>query len=474
MKPQFAAPPGATSPGALAPGPTGLPLLGVLPMLAREPLGFLVHMAHRYGDVVRLPFGRGEAYLVSHPDDVRQVLVANYRNYRRSELYEKMKPLLGEGLITSDGDLWQRQRRMIQPAFHKQRIMSFTEMMVESIQRMLERWEQLERRDEPLDMLTEMMRITQTIITRTMFSAGLDDATVDKVGQAVAVGQTTAEQRFWSPVVLPDAIPTPQNRRFQKAVKTIDRIIHGLIDERRRSGEDKGDLLSMLLAATDEADGKGMSQRQLRDELVTIYLAGHETTSVALTWAWYLLSLHSDVARRVQAEVDTVLQGRTPTYEDLEKLSYLHQVIEETLRLYPPAWLLSRTAVQDDVLGSGYRIPAGSTVLLCPYVVHRHPRFWDNPLGFDPERFQPQQAETRHRHAYFPFGTGPHLCIGNRMSIMEAQLVLAMVAQRYRLDLVVDQRVVPHPQISLKPAGPMWMTLHRRQSTPQESPSTTG
>ncbi|HYI02727.1 cytochrome P450 [Hyalangium sp.] len=446
---------------ALAPGPWGLPFLGVLPKLAREPLGFLVHMAHQYGDVVRLPFGRSEAYLISHPDDVRQVLVTNYRSYKRSELYDKMKPLLGEGLITSDGDFWQRQRRMMQPAFHKQRVISFTGMMVESIQRMLERWEKAEQRAEPLDMLAEMMRITQTIITRTMFSAGLDEATVDAVGQAVTVGQATAEQRFWSLVVFPDAIPTPQNRRFQRAVRTIDRIVHGLIDERRRSGEDKGDLLSMLLAATDETDGKGMTQRQLRDELVTIYLAGHETTSVALTWAWYLLSLHTDVARKVQAEVDEVLQGRVPTYEDLEKLRYVHQVVEETLRLYPPAWLLSRTALQDDVL-SGYRIPAGAAVLLCPYVVHRHPRYWENPLGFDPDRFQPQQVEARHRHVYFPFGTGPHLCIGNRMSLMEAQLVLAMVVQRYRLDLVVDQRVVPHPQISLKPEGAVRMTLHRR------------
>lgn len=446
---------------ALAPGPSGLPLLGILHRLARDPLGFLLHMAHQYGDVVRLPFGLGEAYLLSNPDDVRQVLVTNYRGYKRSELYEKMKPLLGEGLITSDGDFWQRQRRMMQPAFHKQRILSFTGMMVESIQRMLERWEKVEQRGEPLDALAEMMRITQTIITRTMFSAGLDEATVDAVGHAVSVGQATAEKRFWSPVVVPDAIPTPQNLRFRQAVRTIDRIVHGLIDERRRSGEDKGDLLSMLLAATDEENGQGMSQRQLRDELVTIYLAGHETTSVALTWVWYLLSLHTDVARRVQAEVDEVLQGRAPTYEDLEKLRYVHQVIDETLRLYPPAWLLSRTALQDDVL-SGYRIPAGSTVLLCPYVVHRHPSYWENPLGFDPDRFQPRQVEARHRHVYFPFGTGPHLCIGNRMSLMEAQLVVAMVAQRYRLDLLVDQHVVPHPQISLKPEGPLWMTLHRR------------
>jgi cytochrome P450 len=305
-----------------------------------------------------------------------------------------------------------------------------------------------------------MMRLTLTIVCQTLFSSDISTE-ADEVGQALTTVLKHTIDRMQSLFDLAEILPLPENRRFYEALRTLDQVVYGMIKERRRSGRDTGDLLSMLVFARDEETGQSMSDKQLRDEVMTIFLAGHETTANALGWTWYLLSRHPEVTRRLEAELAEVLDGRTPTLDDLSKLNYTSMVIQEAMRLYPPAWIIGRNAVEADQI-DGYDIPADSSIILSPYVTHRHPGFWDNPEGFDPERFSPQQTKDRPYFAYFPFGGGPRLCIGNNFALMEAKLVLATVAQRYRLELVPGHPVEPEPLVTLRPKYGLLMTLRPR------------
>lgn len=303
-----------------------------------------------------------------------------------------------------------------------------------------------------------MMRLTLTIVCLTLFTSDISDEASD-VGQALTVVLRHANNRISSLFPLPENFPTEENYRFQQALKTLDRVVYNLINERRQSGEDTGDLLSMLVFARDEETGESMSEKQLRDEVMTIFLAGHETTANALSWTWYLLSKHPDVERRLDAELKEVLGGRVPTLFDLKNLKYTLQVLNETMRLYPPVWEIGRENIGTDQLG-GYDIPSNSTIILSAYVTHRHPDFWENPEGFDPERFSPEHSGNRPQYAYFPFGGGPRTCIGNNFALMEAQLVIADIAQKYRLELVPGHVVEPEPMITLRPRNGILMTLH--------------
>jgi cytochrome P450 len=441
------------------PGPTGLPLIGVLPQFWQmKPLSFLSTMAREHGDVVLLKMGPGTIYLISHPDEIKHILQDNNRNYRKG--YDKVTPVLGNGLVTSEGDFWLRQRRLIQPAFHKQTIASMTSLMTDLIQETLQTWEKYAERGEPVDVANEMMKLMQRIIVRAMFGMNVP-ADPDRMGRAFDDALRFMNQFIMVPLDIVRYLPTPTNLRFRRAIKFLDNIVYQMIEE-RKTGKDGGDdLLSMLVQARDEETGEGMTRQQIRDEIMTIYLAGHETTANAMAWAWYLLSKHPHVRQNLEAEIDSVLEQRTPTLDDLRSLRYTRMVVDETLRLRPPAWMFARRAINDDNL-RGHPIPAGALVMLSPYVTHHRPDLWDNPEGFEPERFDPNREQDRPKFAYFPFGGGPRICIGNNFSLMESQLTLAMVTQRFRLDLVPGQHIEPRPIATLQPHPGVLVQIQRR------------
>jgi cytochrome P450 len=433
-----------------APGPRGHWLFGNVPALRRDPLQTLVDAWRGYGDVVHLRMGGPlHAYLLAHPDHVRHVLQDDNPNYPKHPFNNgALMDTIGLGLLTSAGQFWLRQRRLIQPAFHRQRIAELGAVMTDSTERLFERWERVAAERRQIDVASEMMHLTLDIIARSMFSTDVSDV-VDQVEAAVKVALVHAMRRTQTYVRLPLWFPTTDHRRFLPARAALDRIVYRFIEERRRDGADHADLLAMLLTARDEETGETMTDEQIRDEVMTIFLAGHETTAVLLTWTFYQLSTHPEIAERHRAELASVLAGRTPSVADLANLSYNRMIVEETMRLYPPAWALSRMPLADDVIG-GFRIPKGVNIFLSPYITHRHPEFWENPEGFDPERFSPERSAGRPRYAYLPFGGGPRQCIGNNFALMEAQLILATIAQRYRLDLAPAYRPVMQPMITLR------------------------
>lgn len=441
-----------------APGPRYLTPFGMLADFRRGPLQFHMNTA-KFGDVVRCQTGPFCSHLLPHPAHVKYVLQDNNQNYGRSSFMTMIKSVVGEGLLTSDGDFWRRQRRLAQPAFHRQRIGAFATTMVECTELMLERWRTAVTSEQPLDIMVEMSNLTTLITGRALFSSdlGSDASDMLKAQQAILAHFNYRFEHF---LTLPERVPIPRHLRFRRAKRTFDRVAYGIINQRRADARDRGDLLSMLLLARDEETGEGMSDTQLRDEVVTFMGAGSETTAVLLAWVWYLLSRHPDVDRKLRAELADVLAGRTPTMVDLPQLKYARMVLEETLRLYPPAWAMSRSVRSDDEI-AGYHIPAKSLMVLSPYVTHRDPRWWENPEGFDPERFTPERSANRPRYAYFPFGGGPRQCIGNEFALMEATLVLATVAQRYRLHLVPGHPVEPYPIFTLRPRYGVLMTLHQ-------------
>lgn len=440
-----------------APGLRGLELFRRLPEFRKDPLGLFLEMRRRFGDVVCFS-GMRVMYLLAHPDHVMHVLQDQHRNYPKGGMYNELRSSLGDGLLVSEGEQWRRQRRLAQPAFHKQRIGTFAKIMTEATEQMLERWRPYAAREQPLDILPEVMRLTLQVVGHTLFSTDLSGS-ANALRRALAVGRDHALRRMRSFVKLPDSIPTPHNLRFRLALRTGDKMIADLIAA-RRSGEVKADdLLGLLMEARDEETGEAMNDRQLRDEAITIIVAGHETVSNALAWTWYLLSQHPAAETELRRELAAVLGGRTPTVEDLPRLQYTRRVLEESMRLFPPAWVILRKALADDEIG-GYHIRANSTIFLCPFVTHRHPDFWERENEFDPERFSPEVSAARPRYAYFPFGGGPRQCIGNNFAMQEAQLILATVAQKYSLRLVAGHPVVPDPSITLRPRYGLKMTLH--------------
>jgi cytochrome P450 len=457
--------PAATDPqtpsphGKRPPGPRGSLLLGNMREQARDRLRFQMGIHQRYGDIVRWRVAHVTLYQVTHPDHLQHVLHDNHRNYTKGTLFRGLlSPMIGNGLFVSEGDFWLRQRRLMQPAFHRKYIAAFGQSMVEQTQTMLQHWAARPRPDQPLDIAEEMMALTLNIVTRALFGA---DVSAD-TGVVYDAFSTTSEHlihRFDVPWYPPEAIPTPRNRRFVASRQALDAIVFRLIDEHTAHGEDTGDLLSLLIHARDEETGATMNRMQLRDEVMTLLLAGHETTANALTWGWYLVSQHPDVERRLHSELRAVLGGRAPGAEDLPNLPYTRMVVEESLRMYPPVWATHRQAIADDEIG-GYHIPAGTILDLVAYVTHHRPDVWENPEVFDPERFSPERSKGRSRYAFNPFSAGPRQCIGLGFAMTEAQIVLATVAQRYRLELPAGQQVVPFPQLTLRPRDGLPMLLH--------------
>lgn len=452
------------------PGPRELPWLGSARPFVANPPGFLNQLADQYGDIVYFTAFGIRFYLLTSPDLVREVLISNKDAFVKADRdVAILSKSIGMGLVTAEGDYHKRQRKLVQPAFHMQRIQTYGQIMVEYTNQLLDKWHV----DQTRDVAEDMRTVTMTIVAKSLFDADPNTmaGTVERVGQAIEEVQEIANADFTSPFLMPEWLPTSRNRRSKAARQVLDDTINGIIKARRANGnghiKDTGDLLSMLLLAQDEAGGS-MTDEQVRDELVTLFVAGHETTSNTLVWTWYLLSQHPDVEARLHAEVDEVLNGRSPTLADLPHLPYTLMVIKEAMRLYPPAWVLNgRQALSDTTIG-GYHIPRNSIVFIAPYAIHRRPQFFPNPEQFDPQRFTSEREKELPRYAYIPFGTGPRICIGNSFAMMESQLIIATIAQRYRLHLAADQVIALNPQITLSNKGGMHMQLEKRPVQPSK------
>ena len=443
----------------VAPGPPRRFPGGHLLAMRRDPLAFLTRIAREYGDIVRFRRGPNELHLLNRPDSIRDLLVTTATAFHKGRGLERAKRLLGEGLLTSEDPVHLRQRRMIQPAFHQERIAGYGAAMVEHAGRLAARWKDGETRD----ISVEMSRLTLAIVGRTLFDADVESE-ADEIGEAL----TAAVRLFGRTLTLPffeilDRLPLPSNRRFVRAKARIDATIHRLIAERRRAPKGRTDLLTLLVDASDpEGDGGKMTDEQVRDEAVTIFLAGHETTANALTWTWYLLSQNPEVEARFHAEIDAMLGDRAATVGDLPKLAYTEMVLAESMRLYPPAWIVGRRALSDYEVG-GYVAPKRCIVVACQWVTHRDPRWYPDPERFDPERFRPEAKAARPKFAYFPFGGGPRVCIGEGFAWMEGVLLLASLAQRWRLSLEPAQDISPAPSITLRPKNGLKMRLESRR-----------
>jgi cytochrome P450 len=445
----------------LPPGPkTRLPGANLL-ALRRDTLGFLRGLARTYGDLVHFQIGKQPYFLVNDPDVIRDILVTDHRNFLKGRGLEVAKRLLGEGLLTSEGEFHRRQRRLAQPAFHRQRIAAYGAVMTERAERMSAEW----REGAQVDMAQEMMRLTLGIVAKTLFDTDLE-AETQEIGQAVseAVHQMDFAMLPFAPLI--ERLNPAIKRRFERTRGRLDATMYRMIREHRADTEDRGDLLSMLLLAQDEqGDGGGMTDAQLRDEAMTIFLAGHETTANALTWTWYLLSQHPEVERALHAELDGVLGGRLPTDADVAALPYTRRVLAESMRCYPPAWVIGRRVIADYKVGA-YTLPAGSICMLSQYVTHHDPRWYPDPMRFDPERWTPEAQEQRPKFAYYPFGSGPRVCIGEGFAWMEGILLLATLAQRWRMQLDPAQKIALQPVVTLRPRHGMRMTLSRRNDIP--------
>jgi len=440
----------------LPPGPRFPPWASLTYRFGRDPLTFLTTLARTYGDVSSYRMGGELIFLVNHPTLIKDILVGSDRNFTKSRGLERTKRLLGNGLLTSEGAVHLRQRRLAQPAFHRDRIAAYAKTMVACAERLSDRW----TADAALDVAQEMARLTLSIAGRTLFD-------VDVESQAGEVGRALTEvmEPFWL-LMTPfgnalERLPFGALHRARLARERLDRIIYGFIADRRASGRDHGDLLSMLLLARDEDDGGVMTDRQVRDEAMTIFLAGHETTANALTWTWYLLSGEPEVERRLHDEIDRVLGGRAPTMTDLPSLGSVEQVVTESMRLYPPAWLIGRRAIDAHPI-DGYTAPPRSIVLMSQWVMHRDPRFFQEPDRFNPARWTPAFRAELPKFAYFPFGGGPRQCIGESFAWMELVLVVATIARRWKLRLVPGHPVEPQPLVTLRTKHGVRMTLEPR------------
>jgi cytochrome P450 len=436
----------------------GYPLVGVLPAIARDALGFVAGLARRHpGEIVGFAVGPITIYLVAHPDHVQHVLVEDWRSFGKGGMWKAAELVLGNGLVRSEGELWRRQRRMMQPLFSPAHLATLAGAMVGAIDEEMGRLARLG--PGVVDLEREMARTTQRVLLQALFGTNLSPEEIAQLGDDLRAALGALDLRMFL-YFLPERFPLPGDRLLRRSVASIDEATFRVVRARRQSGERRDDLLSLLLAARDEGTDDAMSDRQLRDELVTLFLAGSDTTANAMTWLWLMLHDHPDVDRRVRAEIRDVIGDRTPVFADLERLSYTKMVVQETMRLYPSAWMFPRFADEEAVVG-GYRIPARSPILLSPYVTHRDPAFWPDPERFDPERFSPERAAGRPRGAYVPFGAGPRTCIGAAFAIMEAQLITVRMAQRFRPTLAAKRRPTPVSASTLKARRGMPMTLDR-------------
>ncbi|AEI43754.1 cytochrome P450 [Paenibacillus mucilaginosus] len=455
------------------PGPRPVPLLGNLLSMGAEPHVFFAKCAEQYGPVVRIKIDpRRDTFLITRPQDIQHVLNQTQRyfakGYHRDPILSRV---LGNGLVTSEGSFWLRQRRLSQPAFHHHRIRSYADIMTAYAQRMLAAWEHEESRDIHAD----MMQCTMEIVAKTLFDVDLhaEDGRSNPVGEALDavfheyVKQYTSVMRRLLDL-LPVSVPVPGDKKLQESVEQLNRIILDIIDRRQAEGtEDRGDLLSMLLLARDE-DGTGMTREQLRDEIMTLFLAGHETTANVLSWTLYLLAREPEAEGKLLKELDRVLGGQPPAFEHIPLLTYTQSVVKESMRLYPPVWLISREPIEDVEIG-GYTLPAGCEISVCQWVMHRLPEYFEEPERFQPERWTPEFEKSLPAGVYIPFGAGPRVCIGNQFAMMEAVLLLASIGQRFRLTLEPGHKVLLEPSITLRPQTGIRVRVWKRSAEQEKA-----
>ena len=438
------------------PGPKSRPIVGHAPQLRKNPFRFLVECAREYGDIVYLRFGPNPVYLLCHPNHVEEVLNTKSGHFIKGRSLRSNQMLLGEGLLTSEGDFWKRQRHLAQPAFHRKQIATYGQIMVDYTNQKLATWQTGEVRE----IQQEMVELTLSIVAKTLFDADIVSE-AKEVGMAMQAVMKHFNQRAMSALVFPPHVPTIGNLSYRRAIQRLDAIIDGFISQRRVSSENPGDLLSLLLEAQGEDSNDRMSDQQLRDEVMTLFVAGHETTAHALAWIWLLLSQHSHVEAKLHAEIERVLNGRAPVIADLPQLHYTSMVIQESLRLYPPVWRMARQAITDCEIG-GYPIKAGTTIFISQWLIHRDARFYDRPNDFIPERWENNFAEQLPNGAYFPFGIGKRTCIGNRFAQMEIALILATIAQKFRMSLVPGHPIEIPPAVILHSKQGMKMQIRPR------------
>lgn len=440
-------------------GPRGLPIAGNLLAFRKDPLAFLTRASSEYGDVAHIRFGPSRhAYLISNPKYIKEILLTKQSSFKKAKGLQTARLVVGEGILTNEGKAHLRQRRLMQPAFHRERIASYGEIMVQETLDHIGTW----RDGKTRDMHHEMMRLTLAIITRTMFGADVS-SNADEIGHAIDVALQFVSRKATSILDIPLEVPTKNNREFQQAAELLDKTIYAIIEERRKHpDEERKDLLAMLLAERDEDDGLGMSDKQVRDEVMTIFVAGHETTANTLSWTWYLLAQHPEVEARFHQELETVLGGSKPTVEDIPRLAYVNQIVQESMRLYPAVWMINREVAKEVKIG-GYTFKPGDTLMMSQYVMHRDPRFYDEPDRFKPERFADDLLKRNPQYAYFPFGKGPRMCIGNNFALMESAILLATIGQQFRLGRRKEEPLVePEPMVTLRPKGGLAMTIQKR------------
>jgi cytochrome P450 len=445
------------------PGPkTGFFDWSLARRLQNERLEFPTELARTYGDLAHIRLGPVHLYFANHPDLVKEVLITRGKSFKKlPRLIKALRDVDGNGLVLSEGDFWLRQRRLVQPAFSPKRFDGYAKTVVDCARQAVDSWSPGSQIDVP----REMRRLALAIVARTLFGTQVtdDEGTLGSATETISEIVTRETGRI---IQWPIWIPTADNRCKRQAIQVVDRVIRRIIRERRASGLDRGDLLSMLLAAVDEeGDGTGMTDEQARDEAITLFNAGHDTTASSLSWTWYLLATHPQIANRVRAEAQTVIQGRPATYADLAALAYTTQVVKESMRLYPPTWaLIPRVARQKVTIGR-YELPKGAWVYIYPWVLHHDARFFPEPERFDPDRFAPDRVDAIPQHAYIPFGVGPHVCIGNTFATMEMTLALATIVPHYRLTLPAGHpRVVPDALIAIRPRGGLTLRVDQ-QST---------
>lgn len=439
------------------PGPQGPELIFKIGEIQRNPLQFMLNMVTEYGNFVQFPIGQMMVYLVNQPQYVKQILLDNHHNYSKNTIqYNQLARVTGRGLLTSDGYFWLRQRRLAQPAFHKARIESLDHVIVDSTAQMLSRWKDFADSGEPVDIDQEMMRLTLRIVGRALFSIDLQEQ-AREFTQAVLTALDHIVYRSQNIFALPESIPTPRNLRFRRALDVMDELVYRMIADRRREISPPQDLLTMFLEAREAETGAGMSDTQIRDEVMTILIAGHETVASALTWCFYLLAKNPDVQTELECETRQRLANQPPSRDSYPSLDLARAIFEETLRLYPPAWLITRRSEAGDSFGT-YRTPPNSLFIISPYVLHRNPACWEKPEKFSPQRFQQGKSPT-HRFDYIPFGAGPRQCIGDRMALYEAVLILSQISQHYRLKLSPDEPVDLTALVTLRPRHGLNMLL---------------
>ena len=434
-----------------------------MPLASRDPLATFSSWARQFGDIFYYRAAWIHVYFLNHPDLIEAVLVRNYQNFLKDHVIRKSRWFFGDGLLTNEGDSWLRQRRLSQPAFHRERIASYAKIMTDYARQAVSTW----REGEIRDLHQEMMQLTLQIVVRALFNVEAEQTGTISSAMNVLMRNSTGVRLLLPPVAR--YLPTPAMIAFRRAVRQLDTTVYDIITRRRAGENDSGDLLSMLMQARDQ-DGSRMTDRQLRDEVMTFLLAGHETTALALSWTWHLLGQNPEVEHTLHEELDHVLDGCPPDFPDLPKLPYTERVIKEVMRLYPPAWSVARTVIKDFEVG-GYRIPAGANVVMSQWIMHRDPRYFSGPENFDPNRWLPERSRDLPRFAYFPFGGGPRQCIGSSFAMMEAVLLLAAIAQNFRFRAIPELVVTPIPSFTLRPKHGIQMKIESRRQRTTGGPS---